>query len=136
MTEEEYLNQTQYFSESAQEFLDIDSMVFTHAVYSFKKLMREFNYGEPFVASKLYFAFLRVLQPQPEAMKKALKEKGIVSYYAPDYYKKALARGRMYRAGARLGVKVTTRSRAQIVTGEVVTGPSTIRVRGREIGDA
>lgn len=134
MTEEEYLNQEQYFSESFQAFIDIDSMVPQHAAYAFQKLYREMQGSFP--GTPLWHAFYMYLRPGKSEIARRLKAKGTASIMLFGNQERPAARGRFYRAGASLGVKVRTHVKAGVMTGEVVTPPTIVRVRGEEVGHA
>lgn len=130
VTDEEYLNQTQYFSESQQAFVDIETMPPPYALNAMRKLQQEF--GSRFRDSPLWNAFFIYLRPGNQEILMRLKQRGVVSFYAVSPAERSRVRRVMYRAGARLGVKVKTRTKNSMVTGEVVSS-FTVRVRGEEV---
>lgn len=132
LTEEEYLNQHLYYSESQHGFVQVSSMAPPYAMNAFQKLRREF--GEVFDTSTLWLEFMRYLRPDPDEVLQRLKREGHVTVWTTsDYQLRARARRVMYRVGKKLGVRVSTRYKNGFVTGEVVKGPLTIRVKGEEV---
>lgn len=130
MTEEEYLNQEMYFSESQQEFVTIESMTPPYARNAFNKLLREF--GEGFTGSNLYHSFHRYLRPQQSEMRRRLRKDGMVSYWWLSKIERARVRNMMYRAARRENLNIVTRSKNEFLTAEVVT-PFNVTVRGRSL---
>jgi hypothetical protein len=131
-TEEQYLGQHKYYSESQHQFVDVSSMAPPYARNAMQKLHREF--GDAFHSTALWLEFMRYLKPDRDEVLQRLKRTGTCTIWATDYNAKSRARRVMYRAGKKLGVKVTTQHKNGFITGTTVTPPLAVRVRGQEIG--
>ena len=125
----EYVEQERYFSESAQEFVDIESMAFRHAIYAFRKLCEQ----SEFIGSNLYFAFMRYLYPPRDMIRFYLRTRGNVAVMVPGRAGSTAARSKLYGAAKAEGLKVTTHLVPGMYVEAHVDTPVPVRVRGREL---
>lgn len=138
MTEEEYLSQDRYFSESAGEFIEIESMPYQHAYYAFAKLVRQFPGSTPtvgFLHTRLGQRFYWYLVPSHDEVREALEKFGRVAVMPDILHGRDAhaARQKIYSQAKHLGKKVRTHWNGKWVEGEVVTPKVTIRVKGQEV---
>lgn len=131
MTREEYFAQDRYFSESAQELIDISFMEFPHAFYAHRKLLYEER--DAYMGTTLSNAFVRYLFPSGNMCQELLRSHGSVAHGYYNLMHAAAVRGKLYRAAARVGVRVTThKDHKGWMTAKVVVD-TTVRVRGEEV---
>jgi len=141
MTLEEYFAQDQYFSESQQQFVDIDSLPWLRAYYSYRKLMTAAP--DDFPGTTLYEKFVSILAPKPKILAQKLEQYGEVSCAYRVFGDKVglheeRARNRLYQAAARLGVKVKTHNTewdsrgGNFITATVVNETS-VRIKGQVV---
>lgn len=132
MTEQEYLDQEQYFSESEGRLVDIATLPYKRAAYSYRKCLLAFK---DFPGSKLEQAFLAYLEPTPAAMRTLLLNYGAVNHL----YRTSTTdvRSKAYSAAKVLGAKIKTHKH-EIERGlgwiEVeVVQQSSVRIKGRPV---
>lgn len=135
MTLSEYFNQTRYFSESSQEFVDIDKMAFPHAVYSHRKLLTEHH--NEYLGTPLCNAFVEYLYPDRARLSELLDSYGVASCIYTSRADALRVRSRFYKAAAALGVKVSTHKdeKLGIIRGEIPMPKLSVTVKGRTFAE-
>jgi len=139
MTIDEYFAQEEYFSESAQAFMDIDEMAWMRAYYSFRKLMSVFP--EEFPHTVLWQKFDQKLSPPAAELIVQLYAHGSVSCAYKVFgdisgITREQARKRLQYAAKALGVSVTTHDTqwesngGNFITAQIVTPGLVVRVNG------
>lgn len=139
MTLEEYLGQDKYFSESQQEFVEITSLPWLRAYYSYRKCME--SWPEEFPGSVLYKRFEEILSPPPRVLAEALRQFGEASCMYRVFgdgigVHHDRARNRLFQAAKRIGVKVKTHNAqydsrgGNFIRAEVVNETS-VRLKGQ-----
>lgn len=78
MKEKEYLGQRLYFSESEGRLIDIQSLPYKRAAYSYRKCLEHF--GKAFAGTELELAFLEYLEPTAKEVREMLKTWGKTSH--------------------------------------------------------
>lgn len=142
MTLKQYLSQNKYFSESQQEFVEIDSLPWLRAYYSFRKLMT--SYPKEFPGTTLYHEFDGLLSPTRDALTGILGVYGEASCAYQVYgdrvgLTRKQARDRLYRAAKYAGCKVKTHDTqwdsrgGNFITATTVAPETTVRIKGRAL---
>jgi hypothetical protein len=114
---EEYFGQGDlYFSESQQEMVPLEGMVYPHLLYAFKKLIRE--WGAQFVGSPLFHSFFAITCPNKERITELLKLGISVAYWldAPGAKTKRQVRGVGVIVSNKLGVILKFENKADLLT--------------------
>lgn len=126
MTNKEYFGQGKYFSESAGELIDIDSMAFPHAYYANNKLLLEADYQ----GSVLSNTFVEYLYPKAAVCSDLfLKEGRVAHVHFGDRRHIDAVRHKLRRAAKKVGKKITTHAETHWVTAHVVDD-TVVKVKG------
>lgn len=106
----DYFNQEKfYFSKSREEWLPIEDMPFQQALFSHRKLLKEF--GGSYRGTRLYQKFIQKLCPPPKGIRQQLEKYGKACHVVQEPGQKTaeqVVRIKFYRAARRGGKKVTT----------------------------
>jgi hypothetical protein len=127
MTDEEYLAQDLYFSESEGELISPSDMPFQHAYYAWRKSVSEF--GDRFIESQLNQAFMERLSPSRDSITLQFHTMGKATHVWLGNY----SREKLRRVAHQMGLKVTTHKDGAWVTATVVTDV-VVRVKGEQHG--